>query len=667
MTLGGLALAVGILVDEATVTVENIHTHLSRREPPGLAAYDATAETVLPRLLAMLCVVAVFIPAFFMVGAARALFVPLALAVGFSMMASYLLSSTLVPVFSVWFLSRHADFKEQPLFARLQPAYRSLLQALLPASWVLLALYLVAAGCVVFFVGRHLGREIFPKVEAGELMVRLRAEPGTQLNRTEEITIRALGLIEREAGASNVLTSLGFVGVHASSYPINLIYQWNSGPEEAVLQVQFRREAGLKIDPLKDRLRNLFSTALPGVLVSFEPGDIISRVMSMGATTPVEVAVTGPNLTASREYAEQLRISLARIPELRDLQYGQSLDYPTVEVMMNRERAGLLGVRVSDLSRSLVAATSSSRYLVPNYWADPNSGVSYQIQVQVPQTNINSIEAIQNVPVSTRNGAGTLLRNVAAVAPGTAYGEYDRYNMQRMITLTANIAAADLGHVASSIQSALNKAGPPPPRVSVAVRGQIVPLQQLLGGLSRGLIVAILVVFLLLTANFQSLRLSLLVMLTIPAVVSGVVLALAVTGTTMNIQSFMGAIMAVGVAVANSILLVTFAERARRQGLSAREAALDGALSRLRPILMTSCAMIAGMLPLAAGLGDGGEQTAPLGRAVVGGLIAAGVATLFLLPLFFAAFQRGNLARSRSLSPYDPESVHYQPPSLSTP
>jgi multidrug efflux pump subunit AcrB len=288
----------------------------------------------------------------------------------------------------------------------------------------------------------------------------------------------------------------------------------------------------------------------------------------------------------------------------------------------------------------LVPATSSSRFVVPNYCADPNSGVAYQVQVQVPQVRMDSLEAVRNVPVLNYEGQDVLLRNVATVAENTTVGQYERYNMQRMVTVTANIAGADLGSVAKQVNAALKELGQPPQGITVTVRGQIIPLTQMLEGLRSGLLMAVAVIFLLLAANFQSLKLSFLVVSTTPAVIAGVVLMLWVTGTTLNIQSFMGAIMAVGVAVANAILLVTFAERSRMAGASAAEAAVEGARSRLRPILMTSLAMMAGMVPMALGLGDAGEQNAPLGRAVIGGLVVATLATLFIVPIFYTLLRR---------------------------
>jgi multidrug efflux pump subunit AcrB len=466
------------------------------------------------------------------------------------------------------------------------------------------------------------------------------------------MALQALELIKREAGPDNVEITLGFVGVHAPSYPINLIYLWNGGSEEGVIQVQFKRGSRIAIEALKDRLRRVFAEALPDVSFSFEPSDIVSRVMSLGSATPIEVAVSGPNLAANREFAEKVKERLQHIKALRDVQFGQALDYPTVNVAVDRERAGIMGIKMSEVSRSLVAATSSSRFTVPNYWADPNSGVSYQIQVQVPQSAMNSLDEAENLPVTLRKGEAVLLRNVAKVTEGSTVGQYERYNMQRMITVTANIAGADIGSVSRAVASAIKELGAPPPKVTVALRGQVIPFQQMFHGLRIGLIVAVVVIFLLLAAAFQSFKLSFVVIFATPGVIAGVVLALWLSGTTLNIQSFMGSIMAIGVAVANAVLLVTFSERSRMvTNAASNNAAIEGARTRLRPILMTSLAMIAGMAPMALGLGESGQQNAPLGRAVIGGLAVATFATLLVLPSFFAIIQKRASTRSSSLDP----------------
>jgi multidrug efflux pump subunit AcrB len=391
-------------------------------------------------------------------------------------------------------------------------------------------------------------------------------------------------------------------------------------------------------------------------------------VMSFGSPTPVEVAVNGPDFAETRPYAAKLMGELDKLPGLRDLQIVQSLDYPMVQVDVDRKKAGTVFVTPNDVAKSLAEATSSSRFTVPNFWADPKTGIGYQVQVEVPRPvvrspkgikPIGSISDLEMVPVK-RNAAGqVLVRDVATVSTGTMPGEIDRYNMKRQVSMAANIAGSDLGSVSREVAGALRRAGEPPRGVKVEVRGQIPPLRDMLGGLALGLGLAIVVIFLLLSANFQSLRLSLVTVSTIPAVIAGVVLMLCLTHTTLNIQSFIGAIMAVGVAMANAILLVTFAEGRRRHGEAVTVAAVEGAGSRLRPILMTSCAMIAGMLPMALALGESGQQNAPLGRAVIGGLMAATAATLLVLPAVFALVQSWATAESASLDPDDPESIYH--------
>jgi multidrug efflux pump subunit AcrB len=672
MTLGGLALAVGILVDEATVCLENIHVHLTRGKSLALAALDASNETRIPRLLAMLCILAMFTPALFMIGAARAMFLPLALAVGFSMVASYFLSSTIVPLLSVWLLGGHNHSAEQwktdeSTFARFQSSYAGFLQRLAPWRTAFVIAYLAGSIAIIVFVGQRLGVEIFPQVSSGQLQVRLRAPAGTDIDGTEAVFLKALNLIKKQVGSENVSLSLGLIGIHGSNFPINFVHLWNGGPEEGVLQVQIKSGTDIQIEALKEQLRREFAEHIPGVSFSFEPADIVSRVMSLGADTPIEVAVSGQELAESRAFAERVKTKLEDIAVLRDVQFGQSLDYPTVDVKVDRERAGIIGPNIKEVSKALVPATWSSRFVNLNFWADPNSGVAYQVQVQIPQRLMSSVEDVGNLPVLQHKPKDTekklkdvTLRNIAAITEGTAMGEYERYNMQRLITVRANIYGDDLAGAARQVNRAIAELGTPPAGVTVAVRGQVVPMQGMLDGLQRGLLLAVVAIFLLLTANFQSLKMSFIVVSTVPAVLAGVVLALWLTGTTLNIQSFMGAIMGIGVAVANAILLVTFAEQSRLGGAGAVEAGMEGARSRLRPILMTSAAMIAGMMPMALSLGESGGQAAPLGRAVVGGLSAATIATLFVLPFVFAVVQSRSHRRAASLDPGDPQSSHYQ-------
>ena len=671
MTLGGLTLAVGILVDESTVEIENIHTQLLKTDSVARAVRLGNAETAVPRLLAMLCVLAVFLPALFMEGALKALFLPLALAVGFAMVTSYILSSTFVPVMSVWLLKsaaseRHGVSPTRPVNKNVGSTPRrslGLLGWLVAARWLVVPAYLACAAALIWFAGRPLGQEIFPTVDAGQFQLRMRAPTGTRIERTEELAKQALaGIAEAAGGPENVAISLGWVGVVPSSYPINSVYLFTGGPEEAVLRIGLKLGTGVRATDLQERLRKSLPEKLgvAGLRLSFEPADIVNEVMSFGAPTPVEVVVSGLKLGVDKDYADKLWIELAKVPGLRDLQFVQALDYPTVDVSIDRDKAGQSGVTAQDVARSLLTATSSSRFVVPNYWRDPETGIGYQVQVQVPPPRMNSVAEVGLVPVKPNGDSPLLLRDVATVRRGSMPGEFDRYNMRRLVSLTANVAGADLGRVADQIDAARQRAGDPPTGVQVDVRGQIAPMRQMFHGLAIGLGLTVAVILLVLTAYFQSLRLTLVALATVPAVLGGVAAALLITATTLNIQSFMGAIMAVGVAVANAILLVTFAERARREAGDAVFAGVEGARGRIRPILMTSFAMIAGMAPMALGLGEGGEQTAPLGRAVIGGLIASTLTALVVLPAVFALVMSRAPARSASLDPDDPDSRHFE-------
>jgi RND family efflux transporter MFP subunit len=661
MTLGGLALAVGILVDEATVAIENIHTHLGRGAPRARAVLDGSREVIVPRLLAMLSVLAVFVPSFFMTGVARSLFVPLSLAVGFAMLASYFLSSTLVPVLSIWLLAGrgHAETPaEPPALTRARAALDRVLGRLLRLSWSVVLLYGVTSAAAVVLLGAWIGRDIFPAVDTGQILLRFRAPVGTRVEETERMTLRLLDALREAAGPQSIAMTLAYIGTQPPSYPVNTIHLWTSGPHEAVIRAALLPGSGLRVADLQERLRRSLPEAFPDCSFSFEAGDIVSQIMNFGAPTPLEVAISGPSLADDRAYATRLLSLLRGLPALRDLQFGQPLDYPSLSIDIDRERAGQMGVTVEQVGRALVAATASSRFVAPDYWRDPASGIAYQVQVEIPQSRMASIDDVRNVPVMPASAPHPLVGDVAQVSYGTTVGEYDRYNMLRMVTLTANFAGEDLGRAAAQVDDAIGRAGTPPRGVSVAVRGQVAPMRQTLGNLEVGLALAVVVILLLLAANFQSLRLALVVLSAVPAVITGVLAALVLTRTTLNVQSFMGAIMAIGVAVANAILLVTFAEASRRAGMSAAEAARDGAVSRMRPILMTTTAMVAGMIPMALALGRGGEATAPLARAVIGGLIASSLATLTVVPCVFSLAQARAARRSASLDPDDPGSAH---------
>ena len=657
MTLGGLTLAIGILVDEAVIAIENIHTHLGRGKPVARAVLDASREVVVARLLAMLCVVAVFAPSFFMVGVARTLFVPLALAVGFAMIASYVIGCSFVPIMETWLNRR--GMRVPAAVAGRPGAFRALFgkasQHLVRWRWAILAFYVLSNLGVLYWSASRLGLEIFPLADTGEIQMRLRAPSGTRVEETERITHKLLGSLEQELGEGAIRTSLGFVGVQPSTYPINTIFLWTSGSHEAVLKLALDRVSGFGRLQVQELLRRKIPEIAPGTSVTFEAPDLVSQVMSFGSPTPVEITITGSDLNSSKRYADGLVGELAKIPSLKDVQLGELLEYPTIQINVDRQRAAQLGVQVADLGRALAPATWSSRFTTPVYWADPRSGVAYQVQVEVPQSRVASLEDVASLPVQGHAGSAVLVRDVADVTGATAVGEYHRYNMQRMITVTANVEGPDLGSAARRIDAAIRRLPGPPRASTVAVRGQVAPLRLMVTSLELGLGLSVIAVFLLLAAYFQSIRVAVAVVAAVPSVLSGVAVALWITGTTLNIQSFMGAIMAIGVSMAHSIMLCTFADRYRREGMETREAAVLASQNRLRPILMTSIVMIAGMTPLALGA----KQTAPLGTAVIGGLAASTLAALLIIPSIFAIVEKKASRRSPSIDPDDPASPYH--------
>jgi multidrug efflux pump subunit AcrB len=698
MTLGGMSLAVGILVDMGTVVIENIHTQMGKSPSLARAVFEGTAETTIPILLAMLCILAVFLPSFLMEGAARSLFVPLAISVGFAMISAFVLSITFVPVLAIWLLKPHAHGRAESAavegrfsFARFRRRYAQVVRALLAVRWLVLGSYAGAAALVLAVCGLQVGQEISPQVDAGQFQMRLKAPVGTRLEITEDLTRQALEEVKNILGPDSLRISVSHIGQTAPTLTANAVFLWTSGPDQAVIRIALNEEKKFRTEEVVERLRNelperlrpwlrdrLMVEKVPRsvaekraeqVAVSFEPADVINQVMSFGSPTPVEVVVSGPNQDDNRAYAEKVAEQMRKIPTLRDLQFGQAFDYPRIKVEIDRERTGLAGLTVAEASNAMIAATSSSRYIIPVYWADPKSGIGYQVQLQIPPAQMNSNDEVGMIPVKqNEDKAATLLRDVAKISVGTMPQEYDRINQRRFVSITANVVGEDLGRAVRRIEDAIAAAGKPPRGVKVGddqghIRGQVPVMRHMFSGLGLGLVYAVVVVFLMLTAYFQSIKLALVSVATTPAVVSGVAFALYITHTTLNTQSFMGAIMAVGVAVANAILLVTFAEKARLSGIGAAEGARVGAEERLRPILMTSCAMVAGMVPMALGLGEGGEQSAPLGRAVIGGLVVATGATLLILPAVFTVIMGRTGSTSASLHPDDPESPVYSPKS----
>ena len=565
MTLGGLALAVGILVDEATVAIENIHAHLARGVPLARAALDATRETAVPRLLAMLCILAVFTPALFMTGAAKALFTPLALAVGFAMIASYFLSarrSCRSSASGCCAAARGTSSERRNgrrIYRGASPAPRS------ASRWLLVPIYLAAAVFVIWIIGARLGVEIFPKADAGQMALRVKAPTGTKLEVTEQLALRALDIIKREAGADNIALTMGLVGVHASNYPVNLIHLWNGGPEEAWLAVQFKKGAPVRVEALQEKLRGVFAQELPGARVAFEPSDIVTRVMSFGSSTPIEVAVSGPDLAVSREYAEKIFAKLkdharaarravradARLPE-RECGREPRARRPARREGERRDARARRRDDVEPLHAADLLERPEDRRELQPAGADPAD--ADEVARRPAQRAGRSRRQIR--AAAQRRHASRPARSSASTSATTwrAWSASPR-------TSTAPTSAPWRGRSRRrSRKSARRRRRRTSPCAARSSR-----CDELLDGFRSGLIVAVVVVFLLLAANFQSFRLSLAVVSTVPAVLAGVVLMLWITGTTLNIQSAIGAIMAVGVAVANAILLVTFAERAHRR------------------------------------------------------------------------------------------------------
>ena len=656
MTLGGLALAVGILVDEGTVTIENIHRHQELGKPKARAILDACKEIVWPKLLILLCILAVFVPALFMTGVPRGMFLPLSLSVGFAMVASFFLSNSFVPVMANWILKDQVNEHSNGRFETFRTNYLSRLDKLSSRSTLTISLYsLITMGLLVLFA-LFIGTEIFPKVDAGQAVVRLRLPVGTRVERTEEATQKVLALADSITGHKVEITS-AFVGTQPSSYPVNLVYLWTSGPHEAVVRINLTKNSSMGIEDFKERLREVIDKKLPSLKISFEPGDIVEQVINLGSTNPVEIAITGRNLAQTRVLAEKLEKKLRGISYLRDVQIATPLDYPSIKIDIDRVKAGQLGLTVDEISKSTVAATSSSRFTQPNYWLDKSTGTAYQVQVEYPQYQMNSTDDIELIPVS--NDPQVYLRDVARWSKRFTPGEYDRLNQQRFITITGNIYEKDLGAALKQVHKEIATLGELPKGVKVLVKGQAELLSDTMSSLQAGLLIAIVVIFLLLSANFQSFRLSLVTLSIVPAVVAGSLFFLQITGKTLNIQSYMGMIMAVGVAIANGILFITNAEQFRMEGnlKSHRE----GAFNRLRPILMTSLAMIAGMIPMSLGLGEGGDQVAPLAVAVIGGLLFSLISTLLLLPLIYQRVQGSKAHTNSSLDPDDKESRYYQP------
>lgn len=694
MTLSGLALAIGILVDQATVVIENIHQHLEMGKTKARAILDATREVSFPLLLITLCILAVFAPALLMNGVPKGMFMPLSLAVGFSMIASYIFSQSLVPVLSNWWLKGHEshsphakeilndlssedessmeNFEEKHPnkisgFEKFKIQYLHLLDKLLSKKGIVIPTYLIVSFGVLIFGFLHIGKDMMPKLNhSRQFQLRLIAPQGLRIERTEQAVIQTIGIIKKVVGDKNVSISSAFVGMTPSSYGTSALYVFNAGPHEAVLQVNIGEKYQVEsLDELKETIRKKIQHDMPETNVSFEPIELTDKIMSQGAMTPIEVMVGSKDLDDGQMYANKLMTELKKIPYLRDIRINQPLNYPTFDITIDRIRSSQFGLSVDEVSKSLVAATSSSRFTAKNFWLDQKKGFAYQVQVQLPEYQMASVQDIENIPLVAGQLRPTL-GDVASIKKTSIPGEFDRVGPRRIVTVSSNIYKKDLGTATVDVNNAIKAVGTPPLGTVVNLKGMAKLLEETLGSLSTGLVLAVVVIFLLLAANYQSFKVSLVVLVTIPAVLAGSISILLMTGSTLNLQSYMGIIMSVGVSVANALLLVTNAESLRLTYQNAEKAARVAGAVRLRPILMTSIAMVVGMIPMASGLSESGEQSAPLGRAVIGGLIASTFAALLILPLVFAAIQRKTSVKSVSLNPEDTESEYYDTPNQLT-
>ncbi|PZQ87194.1 MAG: acriflavin resistance protein [Flavobacterium johnsoniae] len=699
MSLSGLALAIGILVDESTVTIENIHQHLDMGKPKALAIWDACKEIALPKLLILLCILAVFAPAFTMKGIPGALFLPLALAIGFSMIISFLLSQTFVPVMANWLMKSHPKQKHGPemtddeaefiasgltpeseddtfnqkkilverkdfnndgkisRFERFRNRFMRMLERLFPLRKPVALFYLLGITGLAILLLNVIGQDVFPKVNSSQFQMRLRAADGTRLERTEEKALKALKELENMVGKEHVSISSVYVGQHPSLFSVSPIYMFTAGPHEAVFQIGLK-DYHADMDEFKDQFRERIKKILPDVKISFEPIELTDKVLSQGSPTPIEIRIAGKNKKLNEEYANKIIAKLNKISYFRDVQIAQPIKYPSLDINIDRTRAAQVGVDMNEISRSLIASTSSSRYTEKNTWIDEKAGLSYNVQVQVPLNKMKSVHDMGEIPL-LKNSTRPVLSDVATITPSFTYGENDNLGAMPYISVTGNIHQTDLGTASKDVQKTIASLGELPRGLFIEPIGLSKVLGETMSSLQGGLLVAVVVIFLMLSANFQSFRISLVILTTVPAVVLGSLLLLLITGSTLNLQSYMGIIMSVGVSIANAVLLVTNAEQLRKHNGDALLSAREAASLRLRPILMTSVAMIAGMLPMAIGHGEGGDQVSPLGRAVIGGLLFSTFTVLIILPLIFAWIQGKTSTQSVSLDPEDKESKHY--------
>jgi CzcA family heavy metal efflux pump len=667
MTLGGLALAVGILVDDATVEIENINRNLAQGKEVEHAILDGAQQIAVPAFVSTLAICIVFVPMFFLTGVARYLFVPLAEAVVFAMLASYLLSRTLVPTMAKYLLRGHeaetlaASQSRNPLvamqikfeeaFERFREGYHGLLERCLHHKRAFLLIFLGGCLASVVFLVPWLGQDFFPAVDAGQFKLHMRARTGTRIEETARLSDLVEASIREQIPPKEIDNIIDTIGLPYSS--INLSYSNSApiGPGDVDILVSLSKDHRPTAQYVHD-LRLRLPQEFPGVTFSFLPADIVSQILNFGLPAPIDVQVVGYDTNGNREFADKLLERVQQIPGVVDLRIQQPFDQPYLHVDVDRTKAQQVGFSQRDVANNLLISLSGSFQTTPEFWVNPKTGVSYSIATQTPQYRLDSLQSLENIPLtSTTGGRSGILASLASIRRGAGMAVVSHYDIQPLIDIYGSVQGRDLGGVARDLNKIVEGSRKELPRGSqLIVRGQIQTMRSSYTGLLSGLVFSIVLVYLLIVVNFQSWLDPFIIISALPAALAGIVWFLFVTHTTISVPALTGSIMCVGVATANSILVVSFAKEQMAEGKDALAAALNAGFTRFRPVLMTALAMIIGMVPMAIGLGEGGEQNAPLGRAVIGGLLFATVATLFFVPVFFSVLhgRRERLARSEA-------------------
>ena len=655
MTLGGLALAVGILVDDATVAMENIHRNLDQGKELYQGILDGSAQIAVPALVSTLAICIVFVPMFFLSGVSKYLFVPLAEAVVFAMLASYLLSRTLVPTMARYLLVQQTEEERHEItersrnpfvrlqtkfesgFERFRHAYSRALDASIKHRKVFTICFF--AFCALSFLLLPLvGEDFFPRVDSGEFKLHVRAPIGTRIEETAALCDRIEDDIRSTIPSSQLSNIVDNIGLPYSS--INLSYSNSApiGPEDADIQVELTEDHQPTIDFVRE-LRSKLPQDFPGVTFYELPVDIVSQILDFGLPAPIDIQVVGRNQIANHQFADVLMNKLKFVPGIVDLRIQQPLNYPNLHIDVDRTKASQVGLTQRDVANNLLLSLSGSGQVQPTFWLDPATGVSYSIDVMSPQYRVDSLSDLENIPI-TATSARTppqILAGLASFNRGGEMGVISHYNIQPEIDIYGSVDGRDLGSVQREMTPIIDANKKDLPRGSqIAVRGQLETMNSSFEGLLGGLVFSIVLVYFLIVINFQSWLDPFIILMALPAALAGIVWFLFATGTTVSVPALTGAIMCMGVATANSILVVSFSKERLEEGKTPSDAALEAGYTRFRPVLMTALAMIIGMLPMSLGLGEGGEQNAPLGRAVIGGLLLATVATLFFVPVFFS-------------------------------